>query len=45
VAEHDLRSRLRSGATDDELRKFYQDVVWKKEARRLTTGAFEFLSG
>ena len=33
VVEHDLRSRLRRGETDDELRRFFQEVVWQKEAR------------
>lgn len=33
VVEHDLRTILRAGATDDELRSFLQQVVWKKEAR------------
>ena len=33
VVEHDLRSRLRNGATDKELSDFFQDVVWQKEAR------------
>ncbi len=33
VVEHDLRSRLREGGTDDDLRRFFQDAVWQKEAR------------
>lgn len=33
VVEHDLRSRLRGGATDEELKDFFQEVVWQKEAR------------
>jgi cyclic pyranopterin phosphate synthase len=33
VAEHDLRSRLRAGATDEHLRSFLREVVWQKEAR------------
>ena len=33
VAEHDLRSRLRGGATDTELRGFLKAVVMQKEAR------------
>jgi cyclic pyranopterin phosphate synthase len=33
VVEHDLRSLLRGGATDEELRDFLQDVVWQKEDR------------
>jgi cyclic pyranopterin phosphate synthase len=31
VVEHDLRSRLREGADDEELRNFLQEVVWQKE--------------
>jgi len=33
VVEHDLRSRLRGGASDVELADFFQEVVWQKEAR------------
>lgn len=33
VTEHDLRSRLRAGATDEELERFFKAVVWQKEAR------------
>jgi cyclic pyranopterin phosphate synthase len=33
VTEHDLRSRLRAGATDEALRTYLQEVVWQKEAR------------
>jgi cyclic pyranopterin phosphate synthase len=33
VTEHDFRSRLRNGATDDELRAGLKDAVWQKEAR------------
>ena len=33
VSEHDFRSRLRNGATDDELRAGLKDAVWQKEAR------------
>jgi cyclic pyranopterin phosphate synthase len=33
VVEHDLRSRLRNGATDQDLSSFLQEVVWQKEAR------------
>jgi cyclic pyranopterin phosphate synthase len=33
VVEHDLRSRLRNGASDAELSAFLQDIVWEKEAR------------
>jgi GTP 3',8-cyclase len=28
-----LRSRLRNGATDGELRDYLQEVVWQKEDR------------
>jgi cyclic pyranopterin phosphate synthase len=33
VTEHDLRSRLRSGASDDEIREALKGIVWQKEAR------------
>jgi len=33
VAEHDLRSRLRAGASNDDLATWLRDVVWQKEAR------------
>ncbi|HWY77233.1 MAG TPA: GTP 3',8-cyclase MoaA [Verrucomicrobiae bacterium] len=33
VVEHDLRSRLRGGATDDELADYLRSVVWQKEER------------
>lgn len=33
VVEHDLRSRLRSGAGDEEIREWLQGVVWQKEPR------------
>ena len=33
VIEHDLRSRLRSGASDAELDHWLRSVVWQKEAR------------
>src|ERR1043166_5234992 len=33
VVEHDLRSRLRARASDDELRSFLRETVWQKEAR------------
>ena len=33
VIEHDLRSHLRAGAAEDDLRSFFQEVVWQKEAR------------
>ena len=33
VTEHDLRSRLRNGASDEEIAEWLKDVVWQKEAR------------
>jgi cyclic pyranopterin phosphate synthase len=33
VTEHDLRSLLRNGATDEELDRWLRGVVWQKEAR------------
>jgi len=33
VTEHDLKTRLRSGATDEAIRDFLREVVWQKEAR------------
>jgi cyclic pyranopterin phosphate synthase len=33
VTEHDLRSRLRNGADDEQLSAWLQEVVWQKEAR------------
>ena len=33
VTEHDLRSRLRDGATDAEVGQWLKEVVWRKEAR------------
>ena len=33
VAEHDLRSLLRNGASDDEIADWLRGVVWQKEAR------------
>ena len=33
VTEHDLRSRLREGATDEEIAEWLKGVVWQKEAR------------
>jgi cyclic pyranopterin phosphate synthase len=33
VTEHDLRSRLRGGASDDEIAAWLKSVVWQKEAR------------
>jgi len=33
VTEHDLRSLLRNGSSDDELADWFKSVVWHKEAR------------
>jgi len=33
TTEHDFRSRLRGGATDEELADYLKSVVWQKEAR------------
>jgi len=33
VTEHDLRSRLRRGETDDQISDYLKEVVWQKEAR------------
>ena len=33
VTEHDLRSRLRGGASDDEIAGWLKSVVWQKDAR------------
>jgi cyclic pyranopterin phosphate synthase len=33
VAEHDLRSRLRDGSTDDQIGEWLRGVVWGKEPR------------
>jgi cyclic pyranopterin phosphate synthase len=33
VTEHDLRSRLRNGHSDDDLEAWLREVVWQKEAR------------
>jgi len=33
VTEHDLRSRLRNGASDEEIAEWLKGVVWQKEAR------------
>ena len=33
VTEHDLRGKLRGGASDDELVAYLQSVVWQKEDR------------
>jgi GTP 3',8-cyclase len=33
VTEHDLRSMLRAGSSDDQIAEWLQGVVWQKEAR------------
>lgn len=33
VTEHDLRSRLRDGSSDEQLRIALKEIVWQKEAR------------
>jgi cyclic pyranopterin phosphate synthase len=33
VTEHDLRTRLRDGESDEEIADWLSDVVWHKEAR------------
>ena len=33
VIEHDLRSRLRGGLSDEEIAEWLEEVVWQKEAR------------
>ena len=33
VTEHDLRSHLRAGASDEEIAEWLKGVVWQKEAR------------
>ena len=33
VTEHDLRSRLRNGASDEDLARWLKEIVWQKEAR------------
>ena len=33
VAEHDLRTQLRNGASDDAIANWLRGVVWQKEAR------------
>jgi cyclic pyranopterin phosphate synthase len=43
VTEHDLRSRLRNGASDEELAEWLAAVVWQKEARH-HIGEPEFVS-
>ena len=32
VTEHDVRSRLRRGDSDDEIADYFKQVVWGKEA-------------
>ena len=45
VVEHDLRSRLRGGASDDEIAGYLHEVVGQKEARhRIGEPGFEFAS-
>jgi cyclic pyranopterin phosphate synthase len=43
VTEHDLRSLLRNGATDDDLTEWLRGVAWQKEARH-HIGEPEFVS-
>jgi cyclic pyranopterin phosphate synthase len=43
VAEHDLRSQLRNGATDEGLAEWLAGVVWQKEARH-HIGEAEFVA-
>ena len=43
VAEHDLRSLLRNGASDDQIGEWLRGVVWQKEARH-HIGEPEFVS-
>jgi GTP 3',8-cyclase len=43
VGEHDLRSRLREGASDEEISEWLKGVVWQKEARH-HIGEPEFVS-
>jgi cyclic pyranopterin phosphate synthase len=33
VIEHDLRSRLRGGLSDEGIAEWLEEVVWQKEAR------------
>src|SRR6185295_11363519 len=33
VVEHDLRSRLRGEANDEQLEEYFREVVWQKEER------------
>jgi cyclic pyranopterin phosphate synthase len=43
VAEHDLRSRLRNGHSDEDLRAWFREVAWLKEDRH-HIGEPEFVS-
>jgi len=43
VTEHDLRSRLRNGQSDEEISDYLNGVVWQKEARH-HIGEPEFVS-
>jgi len=43
VTEHDLRSKLRNGASDDDITEWLRGVVWQKEARH-HIGEPEFVS-
>jgi cyclic pyranopterin phosphate synthase len=43
VTEHDLRSRLRNGHSDGDLREWFREVAWLKEARH-HIGEPEFVS-
>lgn len=43
VQEHDIRDRMRSGATDAQLSDYLTQVVWQKEARH-HIGEPEFIS-
>ena len=43
VTEHDLRARLRNGASDEDLAEWLAAVVWQKEARH-HIGEPEFVS-
>ena len=43
VNEHDLRSRLRGGASDEGIAEWLKSVVWQKEARH-HIGEPEFVS-
>jgi len=43
ITEHDLRSRLRNGAPDEDITEWLKGVVWQKEARH-HIGEPEFIS-